>query len=137
MKQVRQCKHQLGEFRPVLDLNRCESHADCVRVCPVPGFAIATSAKDRRASLSLNGKLKASLTDGSRFTRRRRRLRGLPGRCPRPGEPGVKRRSVLALPIAAAMSPASIAASAGTVFQTRVDTELGAFVIEVNGESRR
>ena len=46
----------------------------------------------------------------------------------------MKRRSVLALPAAAVMSTVSIAVAVGSGVRTRVDTELGAFVIDVNPE---
>jgi NAD-dependent dihydropyrimidine dehydrogenase PreA subunit len=53
------CKHEAGVFAPVIDRNRCEAKADCVRVCPYDVFEIAPlSAADKRA-LSLVGKLKA------------------------------------------------------------------------------
>jgi len=46
----------------------------------------------------------------------------------------MKRRSVLALPAAAVISTVSLAAPPVSGVRTRVDTELGAFVIEVNPE---
>ena len=34
------CKQAPGAFVPVIDRNRCEGKADCVRVCPVGVFAV-------------------------------------------------------------------------------------------------
>lgn len=53
-----ECKHEAGEFRPVIDRNRCEGKAGCVSVCPVAVFAIDTLPKAARAGLSLRGKVK-------------------------------------------------------------------------------
>jgi len=53
-----ECKQEPGAFRPVIDRNRCEGKGDCVRVCPVSVFAVATLAKDQRSGLSLKGRLK-------------------------------------------------------------------------------
>jgi NAD-dependent dihydropyrimidine dehydrogenase PreA subunit len=52
------CKQEPGDFRPVIDRNRCEGKADCVRVCPVGVFKVDTLPKDQRVNLSLIGKLK-------------------------------------------------------------------------------
>lgn len=52
------CRQEAGEFRPVIDRNRCEGKADCVRVCPVSVFSIATLPREQRVGLSLRGKLK-------------------------------------------------------------------------------
>ena len=52
------CKQAPGSFRPVIDRNRCEGKADCVRVCPVSVFAVATLPKAQRSGLSLRGELK-------------------------------------------------------------------------------
>jgi 4Fe-4S ferredoxin len=53
-----ECKQEPGTFRPVIDRNRCEGKADCVRVCPVGVFAVATLLPDLRAGLRLRGKIK-------------------------------------------------------------------------------
>jgi 4Fe-4S ferredoxin len=45
-------------YRPVIDRNRCEGKAECVRVCPVSVFAIGKLPKEQRAGLSFRGKLK-------------------------------------------------------------------------------
>ena len=52
------CKHEPGEFRPVVDRNRCEGKADCVRVCPTSVFAVGTLPAEQRVGLSLKGRLK-------------------------------------------------------------------------------
>lgn len=53
-----ECKHPAGTFRPVIDRNRCEGKADCVRVCPFSVFEFGTLPQEDRTSLSLKGKLK-------------------------------------------------------------------------------
>ena len=53
-----ECKQAPGTFRPVIDRNRCEGKADCVRVCPVSVFAVATLPKSERAGLGLRGRIK-------------------------------------------------------------------------------
>ncbi len=52
------CKQAPGAFHPDIDRNRCEGKGDCVRVCPVHVFAIATLPKEARAGLSLRGRIK-------------------------------------------------------------------------------
>ena len=52
------CK-DAGRLVPVIDRNRCEAKADCVRVCPYGVFAIARLDAATRASLSFLGRLKA------------------------------------------------------------------------------
>ena len=54
-----ECKQRPGEFRPVIDRNRCEGKADCERVCPVAVFKVDTLPKDMRGVLNFKGKLKA------------------------------------------------------------------------------
>ena len=53
-----ECKHEAGTYRPVIDRNRCEGKAECVRVCPVSVYAVGTLPKVQRAGLSLRGKVK-------------------------------------------------------------------------------
>ena len=52
------CKQAPGAFTPVIDRNRCEGKADCVRVCPVGVFRVETLPADQRQGLSLRGRLK-------------------------------------------------------------------------------
>ena len=58
MSSPKECKQEAGAFYPVIDRNRCEGKADCVQVCPVSVFVIATLPKDQRSGLSVTGKLK-------------------------------------------------------------------------------
>jgi len=44
---------------PVIDRNRCEGKAECVRVCPYDVFAMGTLDAEQRRGLSFLGKLKA------------------------------------------------------------------------------
>jgi NAD-dependent dihydropyrimidine dehydrogenase PreA subunit len=53
------CRGEPGKVAPVVDRNRCEAKADCVRVCPYDVFEIRKLAPEERASLSWLGKLKA------------------------------------------------------------------------------
>ena len=53
-----ECKQPAGVFRPVIDRNRCEGKAACVRVCPVSVFRVDTLPRAQRAGLSLRGRLK-------------------------------------------------------------------------------
>ena len=52
------CKHEAGEFMPVIDRNRCEGKEDCVRVCPFEVFTIGTLGAQERSGLSLKGRVK-------------------------------------------------------------------------------
>jgi 4Fe-4S ferredoxin len=53
------CKHDPGVMMPVIDRNRCEGKADCVRVCPYDVFAMGRIGPDERRGLTLTGRLKA------------------------------------------------------------------------------
>ena len=52
------CKQAPGAFVPVIDRNRCEGKADCVRVCPVGVFAVDTLPPAQRSGLTFKGRLK-------------------------------------------------------------------------------
>ena len=52
------CKQAPGAFTPVIDRNRCEGKADCVRVCPVGVFVVDTLPPAQRTGLTLKGRLK-------------------------------------------------------------------------------
>jgi 4Fe-4S ferredoxin len=54
-----ECKGEPGRVAPVVDRNRCEAKADCVRVCPYDVFEIRPLEASDRAALSIIGKLKA------------------------------------------------------------------------------
>ena len=53
-----ECKEE-GVLAPVIDRNRCEGKADCVRVCPYDVFELGVLSREERSKLSLVGKLKA------------------------------------------------------------------------------
>lgn len=48
-----------GLRKPVIDRNRCEGKADCVRVCPYGVFEINQIGAVEKSQLSLKGRLKA------------------------------------------------------------------------------
>ena len=58
------CSDVSGRVAPVVDRERCEGKADCVRVCPFGVFEILTLTREQRAQLSLFGRLKAWAHDG-------------------------------------------------------------------------
>lgn len=53
------CPGKPGVVAPVIDRDRCEAKADCVRVCPYDVFEIRPLGDAERAALSLVGRLKA------------------------------------------------------------------------------
>jgi NAD-dependent dihydropyrimidine dehydrogenase PreA subunit len=53
------CKGEPGRTVPVVDRNRCEAKADCVRVCPYDVFEVRQLDAADRAMLSLRGRIKA------------------------------------------------------------------------------
>jgi NAD-dependent dihydropyrimidine dehydrogenase PreA subunit len=53
------CHQESGVVVPVIDRNRCEGKADCVRVCPYQVFEIRKLTAEQRSTLSLRGKIKA------------------------------------------------------------------------------
>lgn len=52
------CK-EAGVLVPVIDRNRCEGKADCVRVCPYEVFEIGTLDAEQRRALSVPGRIKS------------------------------------------------------------------------------
>jgi len=48
-----------GGLVPVIDRNRCEGKAECVRVCPYQVFRIGVLSDQQFRELSLRGKFKA------------------------------------------------------------------------------
>lgn len=58
------CQDTAGRVAPVVDRNRCEGKAECVRVCPYYVFEIGTLSAEQRRSLSFMGKLKAWVHGG-------------------------------------------------------------------------
>jgi len=53
------CAQPAGTYAPVIDRNRCEGKADCVRVCPYDVFEIGRITDEDFASLSFFGRLKS------------------------------------------------------------------------------
>jgi NAD-dependent dihydropyrimidine dehydrogenase PreA subunit len=62
---IADCRHEPGVMTPVVDRNRCEAKADCVRVCPYGVFEIDRLRPEDRRGLTLLGRLK-SLAHGGR-----------------------------------------------------------------------
>jgi 4Fe-4S ferredoxin len=54
-----ECRGEPGRVAPVVDRDRCEGKADCVRVCPFGVFVIGTLTREQRGRLGLFGRLKA------------------------------------------------------------------------------
>lgn len=44
---------------PVIDRNRCEAKAECVRVCPYHVFELRALAPEDKKGMSLRGRIKA------------------------------------------------------------------------------
>ena len=65
MNDTKQCGDIAGRVAPVVDRNRCEGKADCLRVCPYQVFEIGELSKADRADLSILGRLKAWAHGGS------------------------------------------------------------------------
>jgi NAD-dependent dihydropyrimidine dehydrogenase PreA subunit len=59
MEAEAECKGEPGRVAPVVDRNRCEAKADCVRVCPYDVFEIRPLGAQDKAGLSFVGRLKA------------------------------------------------------------------------------
>jgi len=53
------CTDVSGRVAPVVDRDRCEGKADCVRVCPFNVFELGTLNAKQRSELTLVGRLKA------------------------------------------------------------------------------
>jgi 4Fe-4S ferredoxin len=53
------CGEMPSVAKPVIDRDRCEAKADCVRVCPYDVFELRSLAADDKAGMSLRGRLKA------------------------------------------------------------------------------
>ena len=52
------CNHDPGQFKPIINRNRCEGKADCVAVCPYQVFTMGTLPPKQRKNLSLMGTVK-------------------------------------------------------------------------------
>jgi NAD-dependent dihydropyrimidine dehydrogenase PreA subunit len=57
-KSTADCKQEPGVFAPIIDRNKCEGKADCVKVCPYAVFTMGILPKEERADLALIGKIK-------------------------------------------------------------------------------
>lgn len=53
------CKAPSGQYRPQVDVRRCEGKGDCVAVCPYDVFRVGALTEEAFASLPLLGKLKS------------------------------------------------------------------------------
>ena len=53
-----ECKQEAGVVYPVIDRNRCEAKADCVRVCPYSVFDVRKLDDAEKAQLSRIGRMK-------------------------------------------------------------------------------
>jgi 4Fe-4S ferredoxin len=58
------CKQAAGVLAPVIDRNRCEGKADCVRVCPYDVFEIGVLPATERRALTIVGRMKAFFHGG-------------------------------------------------------------------------
>ena len=52
------CAPEAGRVAPVIDRNRCEAKADCVRVCPYDVFEVRRLTAEERVGLSFIGRVK-------------------------------------------------------------------------------
>jgi NAD-dependent dihydropyrimidine dehydrogenase PreA subunit len=59
MPEVDACRHEPGQFAPVVDRSRCEGKEDCVRVCPKKVFEVRRIDDADFARLGVLGKLKS------------------------------------------------------------------------------
>lgn len=53
-----ECKQPAGVIKPVVDFNRCEGKADCVRVCPEDVFVMARIEDEDYRKLGLLSRFK-------------------------------------------------------------------------------
>jgi NAD-dependent dihydropyrimidine dehydrogenase PreA subunit len=53
------CREGAGDLAPVIDLARCESKADCRRVCPFDVFEVRVATSAERRSLGLLSQLRS------------------------------------------------------------------------------
>ena len=53
------CTEVSGRVAPIVDRNRCEGKADCIRVCPFHVSEIRTLTAEQRGGLTFVGRLKA------------------------------------------------------------------------------
>ena len=53
------CSETPSAVRPLIDRNRCEAKAECVRVCPYNVFEVRALGAEDKAGMSFRGRLKA------------------------------------------------------------------------------
>jgi 4Fe-4S ferredoxin len=53
------CNGEPGRVAPVVDRNKCEGKADCLRVCPYGVFELGLLEASQRGELSLLGRAKS------------------------------------------------------------------------------
>jgi 4Fe-4S ferredoxin len=53
-----------AQLAPIIDRNRCEAKADCVRVCPYDVFVVRPLTAEERRPLSLLGRAKLFVHGG-------------------------------------------------------------------------
>jgi 4Fe-4S ferredoxin len=58
------CAPEGGRVEPVIDRNRCEAKADCVRVCPYDVFVIRPLTAAEKAPLGFVGRVKLLVHGG-------------------------------------------------------------------------
>ena len=58
MSSLDDCKYPPGVIGPVIDRNRCEGKAECVKVCPTNVFVVGTLPHSQRINLKFSGRIK-------------------------------------------------------------------------------
>ena len=58
------CKQPAGVTAPMIDANRCEGKADCLRVCPYDVFEVRKLTGAERGKLSLMARVKVAVHGG-------------------------------------------------------------------------
>jgi 4Fe-4S ferredoxin len=61
MNSEQRCQERPAGIRPVIDRNRCEAKAECVRVCPYNVFELRVLGAEDKLGMSLLGRLKARI----------------------------------------------------------------------------
>ena len=54
-----ECKQEAGLLTPIIDLNKCEGKADCVKVCPYSVFELRELSLEEYGGLNFFGRLKS------------------------------------------------------------------------------
>jgi 4Fe-4S ferredoxin len=61
MTDDRTCDDTAGRLKPIIDRNRCEAKAECVRLCPYQVFELRSLTQADKAGMSFLGRLKAKV----------------------------------------------------------------------------